>query len=280
MKPKGPNQMHVFPASHTESLSQDPEVRGLLAQSQPGSVTFHTLDSMIYAQGDKAGPLYLVEFGTVRICRLTADGRRQITSFCTAGDVFGLEEGDEHQSYAESVDGVGVRSLRAVNSAAFAQKLLSLALRRLARAQRHALLLGRLNANEKMAAFLLDLLERQESDDIVNLPMQRNDIADYLGLTFETVSRVLRVLKDRRIIRLLSVDRIEVIDIAALTALGDANKLVAFAIRAANRLADGPLGFSLLSRGSQPWSPLLPSKRHAQSRLGRQAPRFRLPARS
>ena len=221
MKPKGPNQMHVFPASHTESLSQDPEVRGLLAQSQPGSVTFHTLDSMIYAQGDKAGPLYLVEFGTVRICRLTADGRRQITSFCTAGDVFGLEEGDEHQSYAESVDGVGVRSLRAVNSAAFAQKLLSLALRRLARAQRHALLLGRLNANEKMAAFLLDLLERQESDDIVNLPMQRNDIADYLGLTFETVSRVLRVLKDRRIIRLLSVDRIEVIDIAALTALGD-----------------------------------------------------------
>ena len=166
------------------------------------------------------------------------------------------------------------------NCAAFAPKLPGLALRSLARARRHALLPGRLNANEKPAALLLDLLERQQSDDIVNLPMQRNDIADYLGLTFETVSRVLRVLKDRRIVGLLSVDRIEVIDIAALTALGDANKLVAFAIRAANRLADGPLGFSLLSRGSQPWSPLLPSKRHAQSRLGRQAPRFRLPARS
>ena len=213
--------MHIFPVSHTESLVRDPDVRGLLAQSQPGSVTFYPLDSMIYAQGDQAGPLYLVEFGTVRICRLTADGRRQITAFCTAGDVFGLDEGGEHQSYAESVDGTGVRVLRAANVATFAQKLLSLALRRLASSQRHALLLGRLNANEKMASFLLDLLERQDSEDVINLPMQRNDIADYLGLTFETVSRVLRVLKERQIIRLLSVDRIEVINVAALTALGD-----------------------------------------------------------
>lgn len=213
--------MQTLPVTATASLIQDPEVRGLLAQSQPGSITFYPLDSMIYAQGDNAGPLYLVEFGTIRICRLTADGRRQITGFCYAGDIFGLEEGDEHQSYAESVDGAGVRVLRAANSAAFAQKLLSLALRRLACAQRHALLLGRLNANEKMAAFLLDLLDRQDSDEVINLPMQRNDIADYLGLTFETVSRVLRVLKDRLIIRLQSVDRIEVLNTSALLALSD-----------------------------------------------------------
>jgi len=90
--------MQTLPVTATASLIQDPEVRGLLAQSQPGSITFYPLDSMIYAQGDNAGPLYLVEFGTVRICRLTADGRRQITGFCYAGDIFGLEEGDEHQS--------------------------------------------------------------------------------------------------------------------------------------------------------------------------------------
>ena len=72
-----------------------------------------------------------------------------------------------------------------------------------------------------MAQFLLDLLDRQDSDDIINLPMQRNDIADYLGMTFETVSRVLRVLKDRQLIRLNSVDQIEVLDLDALAVLAE-----------------------------------------------------------
>jgi len=203
------------------SAIQDPDVRALIAQSQPGAVTFYPVDAMVYAQGDTTGPLYLVEFGTVRICQLTADGRRQITSFCYAGDVFGLEAGDEHEFYAESVDGAGVRVLRAANDAGFAHRLLNLALRRFARMQSHLVLLGRMSANEKMANFLVDLLDRQGSDDIINLPMQRNDIADYLGLTFETVSRVLRVLKDRAIIRLQSVDRIEVLDADALAGLSE-----------------------------------------------------------
>lgn len=198
---------------------QDPEVRGLLSQSQPGAMTFYPVDATIYAQGDDTGPLYLVEFGTVRICQMTADGRRQVTSFCYAGDVFGLEPGSEHEFYAESVDGAGIRVLRPANAAGFAQKLLSLTLRRFARMESHLVLLGRLSANEKMASFLCDLLDRQASDDVINLPMQRADIADYLGLTFETVSRVLRVLKDKGIIRVTSVDRIDVIDADALRSL-------------------------------------------------------------
>ena len=103
----------------------------------------------------------------------------------------------------------------------FAQKLLSIALRRFARMQSHLVLLGRLSANEKIASFLCDLLDRQDSDDVVHLPMQRADIADYLGLTFETVSRVLRVLKDRGIVRVDSVDRIDVVDYDALRSLTD-----------------------------------------------------------
>lgn len=201
------------------STIQDTDVRALLAQSQPGAVTFYPLDAMIYAQGDTAGPLYLVEFGTVRICQITPDGRRQITSFCYAGDVFGLEAGDEHEFYAESVDGAGIRVLRPTNDAGFAHRLLALALRRFARMQTHLVLLGRMSAKEKMANFLLDLLELQDSDAVVNLPMQRNDIADYLGLTFETVSRVLRVLKDQAIIRVQSVERIEVLDADALASV-------------------------------------------------------------
>jgi CRP/FNR family nitrogen fixation transcriptional regulator len=203
------------------NLSKDPEVQELLSQSQPGTASFYPVDAMIYSPGDQTGPLYLVEFGTVRICQLTPDGRRQVTSFCYAGDVFGLEPGVEHEFSAESVDGAGVRILRPANAAGFAQKLLSLAIRRFARMQAHLVLLGRLSANEKMARFLCDLMDQQDSDEVIHLPMQRADIADYLGLTFETVSRVLRVLKDRGMIRITTVDRIEVLDADGLRNLSD-----------------------------------------------------------
>ena len=211
----------TFQIAETSSSIQDPDVRALLTESHKGGMTFYPADAMIYNQGDATGALYLVEFGTVRVLKVTADGRRQITAFCFPGDVFGLEPGDEHEFCAESVDGAGVRVLRAANEAGFAYRLLSLALRRFARMQAHLVLLGRMSANEKMASFLLELLERQGGDDIVTLPMQRNDIADYLGITFETVSRVLRVLKDRAIIRLKSVDCIEILDEEALRDLQD-----------------------------------------------------------
>jgi CRP/FNR family nitrogen fixation transcriptional regulator len=211
---------HTFQIASSTGVSADPEVHALLAHCQPGSVSFYPVDATIHAQGDETGPLYLVEFGTVRICQMTPDGRRQITSFCYTGDVFGLEPGAEHEFYAESVDGAGIRVLRPANEAGFAQKLLSLALRRFARMQSHLVLLGRLSANEKVARFLLDLMQRQ-ADDMIHLPMQRNDIADYLGITFETVSRVLRVLRDKGIVRVTSVDRIEILDVAALQNLSD-----------------------------------------------------------
>jgi CRP/FNR family nitrogen fixation transcriptional regulator len=182
-------------------------------------VSFYPVNATIYAQGDEAGPLYLVEFGTVRICQLTPDGRRQITGFCYAGEVFGLEAGDEHGSYAESVDGAGIRVLRPAGDSNFARRLLNVALRRLTRVQSHLMLLGRMSANERVASFLLDLLDRQASDRTINLPMQRNDVADYLGMTFETVSRVLRVLKDRAIIQVVSAERIDVLDADALSEL-------------------------------------------------------------
>jgi CRP/FNR family nitrogen fixation transcriptional regulator len=188
----------------------------LLTAMQPAAVTLFSADAVIYAQGDAAGPLYFVEFGTVRICRLTADGRRQITAFHTAGEVFGFESGGEHQSYAESVGGVGIRALRTSCGTEPTSSMLLLALKSLARTQNHLMVLGRRNANERMAALLLDLSERQGDDHLVHLPMQRNDIADYLGLTFETVSRVLRMLKDQRIIRLRSINDIEILDRVAL----------------------------------------------------------------
>lgn len=203
------NILSVAPSS---SLTHDPRIGAVLSRSQPVTVVFYPVDATIYAQGDRGGALYLVEFGTVRISRVTADGRRQITSFCLPGDVFGLEDGDEREFSAESVDGAGVRALRPANNSGFAESVLSLALRGFAQVQKHILLLGRLGANERMARFLVDLMQRQGGDEIINLPMQRGDIADYLGMTFETVSRVLKVLKDRGLIRLNTISQIEVLD--------------------------------------------------------------------
>jgi len=191
-------------------------VSALLQCARPCAVTLYHENSVIYAQGEAAGPLYLVEFGTVRLCRLTADGRRQISAFHFSGEIFGFEFGSEHHHYAESVDGAGIRLLRRAMDGPLAERLLPLALRNLSRAQDHLLVLGRQNASEKIAAFLLDLAERQGSDRFISLPMQRNDIADYLGLTFETVSRILRKLKDARIIRLPSISRVEVLNLGAL----------------------------------------------------------------
>lgn len=193
----------------------------LLGAMQPAAVSFYPADAVIYAQGETAGPLYLIEFGCVRICKVTADGRRQISAFHMAGEVFGFEASGVHDSFAESVEGVGLRRLRPASPDQAAGMMLQLALRNLARTEQHLMVLGRRSAGERLAALLLDLADRQESDVLVRLPMQRLDIADYLGLTLETVSRVLRTLKEQRTIRLRSTSDIEILDIAALRALCD-----------------------------------------------------------
>ncbi len=191
--------MHIQPNFRAERAN---EANDLLTAMQPAAMTFYPTDAVIYAQGEASGPLYLVEFGMVRICRMTADGRRLVSAFHMAGEVFGFEADGMHGSYAESVDGAGIRALRPSCGELPTGSMLKLALKSLARTQNHLMLLGRRNANERMAALLLDLAERQRDDSSVFLPMQRNDIADYLGMTFETVSRVLRALKDLGLIRL------------------------------------------------------------------------------
>jgi len=209
--------MHIQPSFRaTRPAIETADASDLLSAMQPAAVTFYPEGAVIYAQGDTVGPLYFVEFGCVRICRLSADGRRQITAFHVAGDVFGFEAGDEHGSYAESVDGAGIRALRTNCGNQPTGSLLLLAIKSLARTQNHLMVLGRRNANERMAALLVDLNERQGGGAFVHLPMQRNDIADYLGITFETVSRILRCLKDQGILRLKAVNEIEILDHEAL----------------------------------------------------------------
>jgi CRP/FNR family nitrogen fixation transcriptional regulator len=211
--------MHIQPTFRANSVFPQGALAGsdLVSAMQPAAVTLFPVDGVIYAQGDAAGrELYLVEFGTVRICRMTADGRRQITGFLTAGDVFGFEAGSEHDSYAESVDGAGIRILRPMAGQEPATAILHMALKSLARTQHQLMLLGCRSANARMAAFLADLSERQGAERLIHLAMHRNDIADYLGMTIETVSRTLRFLKDEGIIRLKTIADIEILNRNAL----------------------------------------------------------------
>jgi CRP/FNR family nitrogen fixation transcriptional regulator len=184
-------------------------------------VSFFSAGAEIYAQGEKAGALYQVEFGAVRIYRLLADGRRQISAFHLAGETFGFAADAAHHFFAEAINATGVRVFRTPSGTDMSRQLLPLALKGLTRAQEHLLVLGRQNAIERVAAFLVEMSERQGGLRQVELPMSRNDIGDYLGLTIETVSRVFTRLKEKGVIRLLSLRSIEILKRDTLLAMGE-----------------------------------------------------------
>lgn len=158
----------------------------------------------IYAEGDDAERFYRIVSGTVRICKVLHDGRRQIEAFHFARDIFGLERGAEHRFTAEAVDDLVVLAFRARSlenllrdDPDLGSELMTSVLASLDRARDHLVLLGRKSAHEKIATFLLNTAERLSGDDRFELPMQRGDIADHLGLTIETVSRTLtRMARD------------------------------------------------------------------------------------
>ena len=158
-------------------------------------------NSEIYGEGEPADYLYKVVSGTVRTSKILADGRRQIGSFYLAGDVFGLEVGDDHAFSAEAITESKVLVVRrsalmglATRDGDVARQMWTQAGHELARVQDHILLLVK-TAQERVVGFLLEMAERTPAGNTVELPMSRQDIADYLGLTIETVSRTLTMLE-------------------------------------------------------------------------------------
>jgi len=173
----------------------------------------------IYAQGERASALYRLSFGTVRLYRLLADGRRQISAFCVAGEVFGFEADAEHHFFAEAICAAGIRVYRKPLDGETAALLLPVALKALVRAQEHLLVIGRQSASERVAAFLIDMMERQGAPPTLELAMPRSDIADYLGLTIETVSRTFSKFRERGLLRLHGARTVEIVKAEALRQL-------------------------------------------------------------
>jgi CRP/FNR family nitrogen fixation transcriptional regulator len=170
--------------------SDRPELNGAIMRFAP--------DRQIYAEADEAQSFYKVVSGMVRTCRFLSDGRRQIDAFHGEGDVFGFEAGADHGLTAEAVSNCTVIAYRQRGLAAIVAHndglgrwFFSHAMTSLARAREHSLLLGRGSAAQKISAFLLEVADREACHHVVELAMSRQDIADYLGLTIETVSRTL-----------------------------------------------------------------------------------------
>jgi CRP/FNR family transcriptional regulator, nitrogen fixation regulation protein len=179
----------------------------------------------IYGESEPADYLYKVVSGTVRTYKVLTDGRRQVGGFYVPGDIFGLETGEEHTFSAEAITECKVLVIKRSTLVALAgrdhdvaHQLWTITGRELQRVQEHIMLLVK-SAQERVASFLLEMAERIAADNAVELPMSRQDIADYLGLTIETVSRTLTILENAATIELSSSRRIVLRNRSALNRL-------------------------------------------------------------
>ena len=184
---------------------------GALSQTEIALSEFkYRRGAEVFGEAEPAEYVYQVTDGAVRSYKLLSDGRRQIGAFHLIGDVFGLENGGVHRFTAEAIVDTTIRLVKRVSlahvaesDATVARDLLNMTAINLKHAEDHMLLLGRKTSLERVAAFLLEMDHRLTAAGVMALPMCRRDIADYLGLTLETVSRALSALHDQGILGFL-----------------------------------------------------------------------------
>jgi CRP/FNR family transcriptional regulator, nitrogen fixation regulation protein len=212
------------PAANVLPMSRVParQVRGELSEPNSlarsmyllGSTMSYPRDAVIFCEGESADYVYKVIGGSVRTYKILSDGRRQIGRFYLPGDVFGLQFVDTHVFSAEAIADAKVLVVKrqalntlAKRDAGIAGELAALTSRELRRMQERLLLLIQ-SAQERLASFLLEMAESVSSGNAIELPMSRQDIADYLGLTIETVSRTLTALEGAAVIKVPTSRRI------------------------------------------------------------------------
>ncbi|MDB5437904.1 MAG: transcriptional regulator, Crp/Fnr family [Caulobacteraceae bacterium] len=182
----------------TYSLSAEPVALGAVMERLGVRMNFAKGEE-IFGQDEDADLVYVLVDGVVRTTRFFSDGRRQIGDFYYAGDLLGLETGPVHRFCAEPLTDCVVlavkrSALRVADDSHLASALWDATRRELERAQEHMLMLGRKSACERVASFLMEVAQRQGVEEAL-LHMGRQDMADYLGLTIETVSRMVSQLQ-------------------------------------------------------------------------------------
>lgn len=194
-----------------------------------GTALPYARGALVIEEGNSAEYVFKVTRGALRSVRLLADGRRYITSFLLPDDFFGLADTTVYSQTVEAIaDAIVIRYSRRSfeglleRDARAGRHFLGLVCGELSAAQDRLLLLGRKSALERMAAFLLAMVDHKTNTSTppgqieIELPMNRSDVADYLGLTVETVSRLLSHLRSRRIIDLPTTNHVIFLDREAL----------------------------------------------------------------
>jgi CRP/FNR family transcriptional regulator len=191
---------------------------------------FYTDKQNIFLQNENSDSLYNITEGNIKIYQLLSDGRIQIIGFLYPGDFFGSYNKKKYNYSAESIGKTKVCVFKKELLDSYLEKhmelakeLLNMISHELMLAQDRIGVLGKLNANERMAQFVINISQQRSrigwQDNPVSLPMTRQDIADYLGLTLETVSREITKLKTSKLIKVLNSKQIYLLDKARLSNL-------------------------------------------------------------
>ena len=194
--------------ANTSSASVPTELTALVSENSLWHQFKYKRGTEVFGEAEPAAYVYQVSEGAVRTYKLLSDGRRQIGAFHLPGDIFGLENGDVYRFTADAIIETTVWLARRESvfsglteiSAAATLKVVNKSLEHV---ENHLLLLGRQTSLEKTASFLLEMDRRLEQPALMHLPMSRRDIADYLGLTLETVSRTLSIFRQEGILSIL-----------------------------------------------------------------------------
>jgi len=208
---------------------EHPGADDFLLGNAAGSIRQFAAHQHLYFEGDPLTHVFVIESGWVKLYRTLIDGQRQVVGFCNGGSILGLEAGEGHVNACEAITAVKVRAIpvgRIPDLCSRNPKLASQLLRQMGRqlgaAQAQLTTVGAQSADQKLATFLLafadfDLGQGDEFD----LPMRRSDIAEFLGLRLETVSRTLTDFQRRKWVRMVSLYRCHVLDRAALESLAE-----------------------------------------------------------
>ncbi|MGO4402906.1 helix-turn-helix domain-containing protein [Bosea sp. RAF48] len=213
-------------------VANDQSAPGLLGLFSPRPLETFGRGETIFRDGDPATHVFKIVAGIVRIAKILSDGSRVITGFFYPGDIFGISPDEHYLGDAEAVSTVKLRRLnrnrfrQAVDSSEqLRPQFVNWLCREMANAQARTVLLARKNAEERVCDLLLALARRagdeSEPAKVIDIPMSRVDMADYLGLTIETVSRTMTNLINRGVIRSFARYRFVICKPALLRSLVD-----------------------------------------------------------